>query len=141
MMTPLPDRPWERVAADICEVDQKNYLVVAVSILPTRRHGDFQPQLHFCKVGLIGQIIGHNSAGSSFSTLQRPMTFIISQQADISPRQTEAERAVRATKHILKQKYPLLALLSYRATPIQATGFSLAQLMLSNGPSNTPFPH
>lgn len=28
MTTPLPGRPWERVAADICEVDKRNYLVV-----------------------------------------------------------------------------------------------------------------
>lgn len=50
-------------------------------------------------------IMGDNSAGSIFSALQRPMTFIISQQAHIFPSQTT------------KQKDPSPALLSYRATP------------------------
>lgn len=42
----------------------------------------------------------------------------------------QAERAVQTAKKILKQDYPVMALMSYRATPCSSTSYSPAELLM-----------
>ncbi len=151
MTTPLPNRPWERVAADICEVDKRNYLVVIdyfsryiqLAYLPDMTGATVRSHLSaiFARWGCPTIMVTNNRPqfnGHQFQGFAKAYDF---QHVTSSPRfpQANGERAVRMAKHILKQKDPSLALLSYRATPIQATGDSPAQLMLGRQ-IKTPIP-
>jgi len=143
--TPLPDRPWQKVACDLCELQGKTYLVLVdyysrylefalldkgqgANIIVTHlksifaRHGI--PEVLVSDNG--GQF--HNSDMAKFSA-EYNFTHLTS-----SPKHSSgngaAEIAVNTFKNLLKKnKDPYIALLNYRATPIH-NGYSPAELSM-----------
>lgn len=145
MTTSLLNGPWVRIAADICEVDKKSYLVVVdyfsrfidIAYLPDMSRKTVISRLSnmFVRWGCPDTLVTDN--GPPF-VCQKFVDFAevygfhhITTSPHLPQSNGEAERVVRTSKNILRQDDPFLALLAYRSTPIQATGCSPAQLMLS----------
>ena len=137
--TPLPSRPWQKVAADICDTQGKKFLVV---------YDYYSRWLEFCplpnmnastlvtcfksvcaRYGIFETLVCDNqfdcAAINNFAN-EYGVTVVTS-----SPRfpsaNGAAERAVQTFKNLMKKNNdPYIALLAYRCTPL-ADGFSPAE--------------
>lgn len=141
--TPLPDRPWQRIALDLCEHNH-NYLIISdyysrfLEILhlssTTSAHIIQKLRTVFARFGVVDQAVSDNGpqfASTEFQNFAKELDF---EHISSSPHHPQgnghAERAVQTAKKILKQKDPLLALMIYRSTPCSTTGFSPAELLM-----------
>jgi transposase InsO family protein len=142
--TPLPERPWWRLAMDICEKDGRKYLVVVdyfsryITVhelsqgCTTEQIVDKLEGL-FSLLGVPHSIFSDN--GPSFVSEGMHAFF---ERLDIvhitsSPRYPqsngEAERAVQTVKNLMKKNLNLrMALCAYRDSPL-ACGYSPAELL------------
>ena len=140
--TELPDRPFQKCAADLFELKGQPYLVlvdyfsryIEIAHLKNITSGEVIGRLKnfFAHHGIPELLItdnGRQFISSDFSDFADRWNF---EHVTTSPYHAqangEAERAVQTAKKIMSQPEPLLALLTYRDTPIAATGKSPAEL-------------
>ncbi|XP_043192151.1 uncharacterized protein K02A2.6-like [Amphibalanus amphitrite] len=144
LSTAVPTKAWSHIATDICHHANADYLVtvdllsrfIEIQKLPSTTAAAVIERLKslFSRYGIPDCV---TSDGGTQFTSQTFRDF--SSTYGFSHRITDphtpsangaAERAVRTAKWVLKQKDPHLALLNYRATPIEATGHSPAHMLM-----------
>jgi hypothetical protein len=141
---PLPGRPWEKLAADLCMVNKKNYLVV-VDYYSRWLHIDEMKITNsaslirsfkrlFSNHGIPDILVSDNGpqfASAEFANFATLYGFAQHFTNPYKPQENGmAERHVQEAKKILTQSDPALALLNHRATPHSATGISPALALM-----------
>lgn len=144
MRSELPDRPWQKLGADMFTLDSTNYLLVVdyysrfveVARLAPTRSEDVIVHLKsmFARHGIPEVLVSDNGPQFSSSHFAQFATEYGFKHTTSSPKfpqsNGEAERHVQTVKNLLKKaKDPYLSLLAYRATPL-ANGYSPAQLLM-----------
>ena len=144
MPTALPERPWQKLGADLFTLKGKTYLVVIdyysryleVANLSLTKSADITAHLQsiFARHGVPETLVTDNGpqfAAHTFTTFAAKYVFRHVTSSPKFPHSNgEAERAVQTVKGLLtKAEDPYLALLAYRSTPLQ-NGFSPAELLM-----------
>lgn len=142
--TPLPDLPWQKLAADLCEFKGRHYLIVIdyfsrwleILDLPKTNSETVIQKLKsiFTRYGIPEELMTDNGPQFSAEQFRNFTAEYDFQHVTSSPHFPQsngmAERAVKTAKWILKQDNPHLALLSYRSTPTEPTRQSPAKLLM-----------
>ena len=140
----LPSRPWEKVAIDLCEFKKQNYLVVSdyysryleILHMPTTTSSQIVAKLKvtFARLGVPDFLFSDNAANLVSAEMRKfseDYDFVhVTSSPHFPQANGHAERAVQIAKGILRQEDPLLALMTYRATPCSSTGVSPAELLM-----------
>ena len=135
LSTPLPQRPWQKIASDLGEHRGKTYLVVVdyysqyieITHLTQTRTTEVVGKLKnmFSRWVIPEEIYTDNGPQYSLQEFCNFANTYMSQHRTSSPHypQTngEAERAIQTAKQILCQEDPFLGLMTYCNTPIEAT--------------------
>ena len=140
---PLPNRAWSHLAADLCELNGKTFLVaidyysryleIAQLSTTTSRVVILQLKEMFARWGICDKITTDNGPQFSSDEFKKFAEEYGFEHVTSSPGFPQsnggAERAVQIAKKILRQDDIFLGLMTYRATPVAATGKSPAQIM------------
>ena len=144
LSTPLPNHPWEKVAMDLFDLKGKTYILLVdyysrfvevqqLQSMTTSSVISFLKPI-FARYGIPATLISDN--GPQFASVEMKQfsetygfshvtTSLYYPQAN-----GQAERTVRTIKNLLANaKDPYMALLSYRATPLQWCSLSPAELL------------
>ena len=143
--TSLPELPWQKVATDLLEWRKETYLLIVdyysrfIEIARLSRTTAEEVILHtksiFARHGVPEVVISDNGpqySSEAFARFAHQFEFEHITSSPLYPQSNgEAERAVKTVKGLLKKEGdPYLALLSYRATPLQ-NGLSPSELLMS----------
>jgi len=140
----VPRGPWKRVGIDLCYFDRRNYVVAMdyfskyIEIMEVHSQTTAlvitKLKSIFARWGIPDNIVTDNGpcfASKEFTEFARFLNLI---HTTTSPHHSQsngqAESGVKIAKMILRQSDPFLAMLTYRATPTNATGMSPAQLIM-----------
>ena len=142
--TPLPERPWWRLGADICEREGRKYLVVVdyfsryitVHELPQGQQAEVvvdRLESLFCLLGVPHSIVSDNGPPFGSEEFRKFCERLDIVHVTSSPRYPqsngEAERAVQTVKGLMSKNVNLrMALCAYRDSPL-ANGYSPAELL------------
>jgi transposase InsO family protein len=142
MTTELPQRAFQKCGADLLEFKGQSYLVLVdyytryielahlKKITATKVIKNMKDM--FARQGIPEILVTDNGRQFTSKEFQNFTVKWGIKHVTTSPHYPqangEAERAVQTAKRILSQDDPALALLVYRDTPIEATGYSPAQL-------------
>ncbi|XP_042072880.1 uncharacterized protein K02A2.6-like [Haplochromis burtoni] len=144
MPTEYPARPWQRVGTDLFELGGETYLLavdyhsrfVEIALLNRTKSNDVITHLKsfFARHGIPEVLMSDNGpqySGRIFTDFAAAYGFKhITSSPKFPQSNGEAERAVQTVKNLLKKAAdPYLALLAYRATPLQS-GYSPAELLM-----------
>lgn len=140
--SPLPERPWQRIAADFAEYKKENFLVVVdyysrfieiVKMSSTSAVATLKALMPlYARYGNPEEIVTDNGpqfSSEEFKDFHAKYDIIHTTSSPLYPQSNgEAESAVKIAKSILRQDDVMLGLQAHRATPIPSLGFSPAQL-------------
>lgn len=140
----LPDRPWERLATDLFELNGKTYLAIVdyysrwleVKLLNKTTSSEIINNVKsvFAAHGIPDIMMSDNGpqfSSAEFAQFAKSYGFTHVTSSPRFPQANgEAERAVQTLKTLMKKnKDPYIALLMYRATPLQ-NGVSPAEMLM-----------
>lgn len=152
-VTPLPARPWEKIAADLCIYEGKTYLVIVdyysrwieVKRLYTTTSTAVISKFRqvFATHGIPDEVQSDNGPQFSCKEFAQFASDYGFHHTTSSPYFAQAngaaEAAVKVAKKILSSKKPDLAILNYRSTPHYATKVSPAVALMGRN-LNTRMP-
>ena len=143
--SPLPNHPWEKVGADLFELNGATYLLVvdyfsrfpeAVKLTSTTSKSIINAlKAIFFRHGIPAVLMSDNGPQFDSTTMKAFASEYSFTHTTSSPHYPQSnglvERTVKTVKQRLNQSTdPYMAMLSYRATPLPWCGFSPAELLM-----------
>ena len=137
--TKMLEQPWERVAADLCTLKNRNYLVISdyfshyIEVAYLGLNTKSLPVIAkmkavFARWGIPSEVVTDNGPqfdSNEFANFAIEYGFDhITSSPTYAQSNGAAESAVKIAKKLLEQDDPYRAFLAYRNTPISATGKS-----------------